>query len=172
MDVGKSVFLRKLRLILRLQQTAYLKRWRRALPFGDYISDRWEKAKLLGFGQGTTIYDSSVVIGDVKVGKHTWIGPFTILDGSGGLSIGDYCSISAGVQIYTHDTVAWAISGGDSKPEYSRVVIGSKCYIGPNVIIARGVSIGDGCVVGACSFVNSDIPNGARAWGTPAKIRS
>jgi hypothetical protein len=35
-----------------------------------------------------------------------------ILDGRGGLLIGDYVSISAGVQIYTHDTVEWSTSLG------------------------------------------------------------
>ncbi len=75
-------------------------KWQRTLPFGDYIVDRWKKAECLGFGEGSTIYDSSLVFGDVKVGKNTWIGPFTILDGSGGLEIGSNCSISAGVQIY------------------------------------------------------------------------
>ena len=85
---------------------ARMRQWKRVLPMGDEISDRWEKAKYLGFGEGTSIYDSSLVIGDVKVGKNTWIGPFTILDGSGGLEIGDYCSIAAGVQIYSHETNA------------------------------------------------------------------
>ena len=33
-------------------------------------------------------YDSVLVIGDVQVGKNTWIGPFVVLDGSGGLEIG------------------------------------------------------------------------------------
>src|SRR3954465_12163939 len=87
-------------------------RYRRTLPFGDYVVDRWEKAQALGFGEGSSIYDSALVLGDVKVGCHTWIGPGVVLDGSGGLEIGDYCSISAGVQIYTHDSVAWATSGG------------------------------------------------------------
>jgi hypothetical protein len=68
----------------------------RVLPFGDYIVDRWEKAKYLKFGEGSSIYDSSLVFGDVKVGRNTWIGPFTILDGSGKLTIGSNCSISAG----------------------------------------------------------------------------
>ena len=71
----------------------------RVLPFGDYISDRWEKAHYLGFGEQTTIYDSSLVLGDVKVGKNCWIGPYTILDGSGGLCIGDCCDISAGAHL-------------------------------------------------------------------------
>ena len=110
------------------------------------------------------------MIADVKVGKNTWIGPFTVLDGTGGLEIGDTCSISAGVQIYTHDTVEWAISGGAHPKELARVRIGNHCYIGPNAIISKGVSIGDGCVIGANSFVNKDVPEGAKAWGSPAKI--
>src|SRR3954447_12586769 len=87
-------------------------RWKRTLPFADYVVDRWEKARLLGFGEGTSIYDSSLVLGDVKVGSNTWIGPFTVLDGQGGLSIGSYCSISAGVHIYTHHTIRWSLSNG------------------------------------------------------------
>ena len=145
-------------------------RWKRALPFGDYIVDRWEKARLLGFEEGTSIYDNSLVFGNVKVGSHTWIGPFTILDGSGGLVIGDYCSISAGVQIYSHDSVQWALSGGKSEYEKSETRIGSNCYLGPNVIVAKGVTIGDRCAIGANSFVSHDIPEGSKAWGNPARV--
>ena len=49
--------------------------WNRSLPFGDYVSDRWDKAALLGFGEGTSVYDNVVVLGDVSVGKNTLIGP-------------------------------------------------------------------------------------------------
>ena len=94
------------------QRKLWLRKWNRCLPLGDYIVDRWEKASSLGFGEGTSVYDSSLVLGDVKVGKNTWIGPFTVLDGTGGLEIGDYCSVSAGVQIYSHDTVDWAVTRG------------------------------------------------------------
>ena len=144
--------------------------WGRSLPFADYIVDRWKKASELGFGTGSSIYDSSLVLGDVNVGKNTWIGPFTVLDGTGKLEIGDNCSISAGVQIYTHDTVKWAISGGVEPAEQSPVRIGSNTYIGPDVLISRGVTIGDRCVIGAKSFVNRDIADGKKAWGTPAKV--
>ena len=124
-------------------------RFCRTLPFGDYVVDRWEKARELGFGAGTSIFDSALVLGDVKVGENTWIGPSTVLDGSGGLSIGSFCSISAGVQIYTHDTMQWALTGGQAGPERAPVRIGDRCYIGPLTVIAKGVSIGDGCVIGA-----------------------
>lgn len=142
----------------------------RVLPFGDYFSDRWEKAKFLGFGENTSIYDSSIVIGDVKVGANTWIGPFTILDGTGKLTIGSNCSISAGVQIYTHDSVQWAITGGEAEYCYSETFIGDNCYIGPNVIISKGVKIGNSCIIGTNSFVNIDIPDFSKAYGNPIKI--
>ena len=145
-------------------------KFKRTLPLADYIVDRWEKAKVLGFGEGASIYDSVLVIGDVKVGAKTWIGPFVVLDGSGDLEIGAHCSISAGVQIYSHDSVKWAITGGSSALEYAKTRIGDNCYIGPNAIIAKGVSIGDGCVIGANSLVLSDIPSLSKAVGSPCRI--
>lgn len=155
--------------MLAQQQHQVRERWNRTLPFGDYIVDRWQKARELGFGDGSSIYDSALVLGDVKVGKNTWIGPFTLLDGSGGLEIGDNCSISAGVQIYTHDTLQWATSGGAAQPERAPVRIGNNCYLGPNAVVSKGVTIGVGCVIGANSLVNHDVPDGMKAWGTPAR---
>lgn len=143
--------------------------WNRTLPFGEYVVDRWQKARMLGFGEGSSIYDSAVVIGTVSVGANTWIGPWVMLDGSGGLSIGSHCSISAGVQIYTHDSVDWATSGGEKPIERAATRIGNRCYLGPNVIVAKGVTIGDGCVIGANSLVLADLPAGSKAWGNPCK---
>ena len=146
------------------------RKWNRDLPFEELLFDRWERAAELGFGKGTSIYQTSYVFGNIKVGENTWIGPFTILDGVGGLTIGSYCSISAGVQIYTHDTAKWAITGGKASYKYAPVRIGDRCYIGPNSIISKGINIGDGSIVGANSLVLGDIPPGRKAWGTPAKI--
>lgn len=143
--------------------------YNRVLPIGDLISDRWEKAEYLKFGDRTSIYDSSLVMGDVKVGKDTWIGPFTILDGTGTLKIGDHCSISAGVQIYTHDAVKNCVSAGAMPFEYDPVNIGNCCYIAPNVLISKGVSLGNHCIVCTGSFVNKSYDGYAIVAGTPAK---
>lgn len=143
----------------------------RFVSFGNLITDREETARFLGFGEGTTCYENVLVLGDVKVGRHTWIGPNVILDGSGGgLVIGDYCSISAGVQIYTHHTVEWSVSMGRNEYETAPTSIGSGVYIGPQTIIQMGVTVGDKSVIGAMSLVNKNIPSNCRAWGNPAKI--
>lgn len=156
------------RLYERLRM-AMRERWQRDLPLEELLFDRWERARSLGFGEGSSIYHNSYVLGDVKVGENTWIGPFTLLDGSGGLTIGSHCSISAGVQIYSHDTVKWAISGGKAAYERATVRIGDCCYIGSQTVIAKGVTIGEHSVIGSCAFVNRDIPPYTIAVGTPCR---
>jgi acetyltransferase-like isoleucine patch superfamily enzyme len=150
-------------------RTETRERWQRDLPFDELLFDRWERARALGFGEGASVYQSCHVFGEVTVGEGTWIGPFTVLDGSGGLSIGSTCSISAGVQIYTHDTVRWALSGGAAAYEHASVRIGDRCHIGAHTVIAKGVTIGDECVVGASSFVNRDLPPRTVAVGSPCR---
>ncbi len=144
-------------------------KWSRDLPFADLVFDRWERARSLGFGEGASVYHSCLVYGEVRVGEKTWIGPETLLDGTGGLEIGSTCSVSAGVKIFTHDTVQWALSAGRHPAETSAVRIGDCTYIGSQTVIARGVTIGDHVVIGACSFVNRDIPAWSVAAGVPCR---
>ena len=61
--------------MFRFRRTEIKNKFNRVLPFGELMNDRWEKAKFLGFGKGTSVYDSSVILGDVIVGENTWIGP-------------------------------------------------------------------------------------------------
>jgi acetyltransferase-like isoleucine patch superfamily enzyme len=160
----------ELRALLNELQREKMQRFKRRVSVGDLLTDRWEIARQYGFGEGTSCYDNVLVIGDVKVGKHTWIGPNVILDGSGGLEIGDYCSISAGVGIYSHHTVKWSTSMGRDLPERKPVKIGSGVYVGPNAVIQMGVTIGDRAVIGAMSLVNRDVPPCSKAFGIPAEL--
>lgn len=135
-------------------------------PAGDRISgDRIELAARLGFGQGTSVYDSAVIIGRVTVGSNTWIGPNTLLDGSGGLDIGDSVTISAGVQIYSHRA-----SASDAFPRReAKTSVGDGAYVGPNAVIAMGVRIGAGATVGAMSLVLADVAENLTVFGVPAR---
>ena len=148
-----------------------MRQFDRRVSAADLLTERSDNAAACGFGEGSTMYDNVLVLGEVKVGRNTWIGPGCILDGSGGgLEIGDWCSVSAGVQIYTHHTVKRSISLGKEPVEYARTRIGSGVYIGPNTIVQMGVTIGDRAIVGANSLVNRDLPVGVTAFGCPARI--
>jgi acetyltransferase-like isoleucine patch superfamily enzyme len=116
---------------------SFLEQLHRSLPLTELLNDRWERAERLGFGKGSSIYDSSLVFGHPKIGTNCWIGPFTIVDGSGGLVVGNHCTISAGVHIYSHDNLKATIQPKDAQIEQIPVRIGNNCYIAPNSIIAN-----------------------------------
>jgi len=144
-------------------------RFDRDLPLQELLGDRWERARRLGFGEGASIYASAYVYGDVAVGAGTWIGPHVILDGSGGLRIGSGCDISAGVQIYSHDTVERVLSEGRAEVARAPVAIEDHVHVGAGAVIARGVTIGHHSVIGACAFVNRDVAPYTVALGVPAR---
>lgn len=113
----------------------------------------------------------------IKMGEDVWIGYFCLVDGSGGLEIGNNVSISSGVHIYTHDSTEFRIKGNIPKDpingshiKRAPVKIGNNVQIGANSVIAPGVTIGNNVIIGALSFVNTDIPSNTVAVGTPCKV--
>jgi acetyltransferase-like isoleucine patch superfamily enzyme len=170
-EMSDDDLLGRLRALHRELDADMRAKWNRSLPSDELLSDRWERARSLGFAEDASIYLNAYVYGDVRVGRSSWIGPLVLLDGSGGgIDIGEHCSISAGVHIYTHDTVRWALTAGAAPFGRAPVRIGDCTYIGPQSVIAKGVEIGDHVVVGACSFVNADIPSHSIAVGTPCRV--
>jgi len=110
------------------------------------------------------------VVGEPEIGEGTWIGAFTLIDGSGGLRIGAGCDISSGAQIYTHSTVARCVSGR-AHPDVDRAAttIGDRVFVGANATILMGVTIGDGAVVGAGAVVTHDVAPATVVAGVPAR---
>ncbi|TDC01827.1 acyltransferase [Micromonospora fluostatini] len=113
------------------------------------------------------------IVGEPVIGAGTWIGAFTVIDGSGGLTIGAGCDISSGAQIYTHSSVRRCVSGR-AYPQVDRapVTIGDRVFIGANATVLMGVTIGDGAVVGAGAVVTRDVPAGTVVAGVPARVVS
>jgi len=119
--------------------------------------------------KGITIYNSTTVVGDVRIGNNTWIGPYCSLDGTGGLEIGKFCSISLGCQLLSHDTVKWALSGGRMSYEYANTKIGDCCFLGSYAVISKGVTIGNHCLIAAGAVVTKDVGDFIIAGGVPAR---
>ena len=111
------------------------------------------------------------VVGEPSVGEGTWIGAFTMIDASGGLTIGSGCDISSGAQIYTHSTARRCVSGRRyDEIEREPVVIGDRVFIGAGAVVNMGVTIGDEAVIGAGAVVTRDVPARAVVVGVPARI--
>jgi acetyltransferase-like isoleucine patch superfamily enzyme len=110
------------------------------------------------------------ITGEPEIGAGTWIGAFTIIDGSGGLTIGEGCDISSGAQIYTHSSVRRCVSGrAFPAVERAPVRIGDRVFVGAGAIVNMGVTIGDSSVVAAGAVVTRDVPAFTVVAGVPAR---
>lgn len=118
-------------------------------------------------------------------GKHTTIGDgvfanfnFTVQD-DGEVVIGDGCYFGPNVTIVTpvHPLIASerkhmrTASGEERLLCYAKPVrIGRDCWFGAAVTVCPGVTIGDGCVIGAGAVVTRDIPANSFAAGVPCRV--
>jgi acetyltransferase-like isoleucine patch superfamily enzyme len=144
-------------------------KFNRHVPLGSLLHDRWAVAREYGFGEGTSVYDECLIQGDVMLGKHCWVGPFTILDGNfAALRIGDYTSIGSGSHIYSHDTIDNAITEGTAPVHAASTTIGAACFIAPMSVIGPGSRIGDHSFVASGSYVQGEFPAYSYIAGNPA----
>jgi acetyltransferase-like isoleucine patch superfamily enzyme len=110
------------------------------------------------------------IAGEPVIGEGTWIGAFTVLDGSGGLTIGDGCDISSGAQIYTHSSARRCVSGRTHRHvDRAPTTIGDRVFVGANAVIQMGVTIGDEAVVAAGAVVTKDVATRTIVAGVPAR---
>ncbi|KAJ5584664.1 maltose/galactoside acetyltransferase [Penicillium hispanicum] len=147
----------------------------RNVSYEEAAGVRFERLqRLVGrVGEGTFVeppfrpdYGCNVVIGrDCFINWNV-----TILDTSL-VIIGDRVQMGPNVGIFTagHET---SILSRRKMVEFGHPVkIGDDCWIGGNVVILPGVSIGEGCTIGAGSVVTKDIPPFSVAVGSPCKVR-
>lgn len=83
------------------------------------------------------------------------------------IDIGDGVAISEGVTLRDSDNHGFV---GSSKPVTAPITICDNVWIGMNATILKGVTIGEGAVVGANSLVNKDVPPHTLVGGVPAKV--
>ena len=111
------------------------------------------------FTPGLTIGDCSgvgidcEVYGPVSIGKNVMMGPEVVIYTSG--------------HRFDRTDIPMMLQGsGEAEP----VTVGDDVWIGRRVMIMPGVTIGDGCVIGAGAVVTKDIPPFSVAAGVPAKV--
>lgn len=113
------------------------------------------------------------------IGKRTFINYNLTIQDDMTVTIGDDCNLGSNVTIVTpiHPLLPDERrfmrdrEGGEAHVCYAKpVVIGNDCWLGANVVVCPGVTIGDGCVIGAGSVVTRDIPPMSLAVGVPCHV--
>lgn len=111
----------------------------------------------------------------VTIGKYCDIQPHVVVWGGGTLEIGDRVSVGPGsvllTAVYSHDEGLKMVDGlgeGTSKALYGKLTIGSDVYIGANCTLMP-ITVGEGAILGAGSFVNKDCEPWGIYVGSPAK---
>ena len=112
------------------------------------------------------IYIRAGTQGRVEIGDRVAINSFVRMFGHGLITVGDDTQIGPSTLITTTDHDFH----GDMGAAFKAVRIGSRAWIGANVTILPGVTIGDYAVIGAGSVVTKDVPARSIAVGVPARV--
>lgn len=123
------------------------------------------------------LYQRTIIIakrgGSVRIGRNVGISGSTVYAWEH-IEIGDNTLIGANCKIM--DTDLHPLNVEDRNANHwdavktAPISIGKDCFIGCNCLILKGVTIGDGCVIGAGSVVTRNIPAHTVAAGNPARV--
>lgn len=105
---------------------------------------------------------------NITIGKDVFINSGCHFQDQGGIVIGDGSLIGHNVVLATinHDLDP----KNNRKNHYAPITIGNHVWIGANVTVLAGVTIGDWAVVGAGAVVTRDVPPGNVVGGVPARV--
>jgi len=109
------------------------------------------------------------------IGSHTFIGNGCMFTVNRRVEIGEHCNIAGGTTIADSDghPSEWKRRAGHDElthDEVGDIKIGDHVWIGRDVQILKGVTIGDRALIGAGSVVISDVPADMTAMGSPARL--
>lgn len=118
-----------------------------------------------------TIGTSFIIPRNIYIGKNVFINAQCLLAAEEKITINDNVRIGFRTMIITSNyTLHYDEKKGGRTPYFKPVVIEKNAWIGSNVVILAGVTIGEGSIVGAGAVVTKDIPKFSVAVGVPAKV--
>ena len=127
---------------------------------------------VVNLGSWTTIHSACLLICEdsIDIGSHCWFGQNTVIDGSGGIKIGDGVRVGMYSQLWSHVAAGERIEGCTLFGS-GRVVIESDVWLVGSCTVGSGVTIGrkTGCL--AHSNIVSSLPSDVVAAGSPAKVK-
>jgi maltose O-acetyltransferase len=111
--------------------------------------------------------------GQLVLGNDSYMGSYSTIQLSAGTKviIGDKCQISHNVRMYTSTDISdQDFLGPERRSKLGNITIGDGIWIGANVFINPGITIGNNSIVAANSVVTKDVPENSIVGGVPAKL--
>lgn len=108
--------------------------------------------------------------GMLSIGEKTYMNRYCMISAHEEVTIGDGCMFGPGVKIFDNDHIYSPENGVTTKLKTAPVRIGNHCWIASDVIILRGTTIGDKCVIGAGCIVKGNVPAGTVVKGKIATV--
>lgn len=143
------------------------------------ISDqaRFYDPEKIELGDNARIDDFCVISGRVVIGRFCHITPMCLIAGGApGVYLSDFCTLAYGVKIfsqsddYSGETMTNSLIPKQFKNEYvAEVFLGRQVIVGAGSVIFPGVTVGEGCSVGAMTLVNKSIEPWGVYLGNPAR---
>lgn len=125
-------------------------------------------------GENVHLFSNVIIWGNGKViiGDGSKIGFNTIIYASknAGVYIGSNTAIAANCYIIDANHTLSADRMNNPNDSVEKIVIGDNVWIGANCVCAKGSSLGNGSVLGANSFLNTQVKESQLAVGSPAKV--
>lgn len=107
----------------------------------------------------------------IIIGSQVFIGSNCEFNISGQINIGNTCLIASGCKFIDHDHGSSIDSTMNvQKPVISPIKIEDDVWLGFNVVVLKGVTIGKGAIVAACSVITKDVGEYEVVAGIPAKF--
>lgn len=107
--------------------------------------------------------------GELRVGRDCWINGGCHFDVSADVSIGNRVALAQGVLLVTNTHELGGPHQRAGAVVAKPVTIGDGCWLGAHVIVLPGVTIGVGSVIGAGAVVTADVEPNVLAGGVPAR---
>lgn len=108
--------------------------------------------------------------GYCNIGHDTFINHNDYLMDGGGITIGHHCFIGPNCGVYTAIHLMLAEERNEGLEKALPVKIGDNCWIGADVTILPGVTIGSNTIIEAKSVVTKNIPDHVIAVGNPCRV--
>jgi serine acetyltransferase len=137
--------------------------------------DGYIRGGTVSIAQGARISDGVVLSpygGRINIGENVYIGPYCVLYGHGGLTIGKNTLVASQTTIVSSNHVFDSLSLPikEQGETVLGVKIGDDVWIGSGARILDGVTIGNGAVIGAGAVVTSSVESYTISVGVPAKV--